>query len=75
MMHARYADGLSNRSRLVRSLSSAYPNITPAQALSCLQYGKPLASGSNQIDGNGYVNARAAVQCALDLAGGGDLLQ
>lgn len=50
---------------------SAYPNITPAQVKSCLQStATPLTSGSNQIDGNGYINAYAAVQCAQSLVGG-----
>lgn len=52
-------------------LASAYPSITPAQALSCLQTtATSLASGSAQIDGNGYINAQAAVQCAITLGGG-----
>ncbi|HHU46409.1 MAG TPA: S8 family serine peptidase [Bacteroidales bacterium] len=79
-LNGQYYDGMQGTSMacpivagLCGLLASAYPNITPAQALSCLQStASPLASGSNQIDGNGYVNARAAVQCALDLAGGGD---
>lgn len=53
-------------------LASAYSSITPAQAKSCLQTtAQSLASGSHQIDGNGYVNAYAAVLCAQELNGGG----
>lgn len=54
-------------------LASAYPNITPAQAKNCLQStAQSLASGSHQIDGNGYINAYAAVLCAQGLNGGGN---
>lgn len=50
-------------------LVSAYPDITPAQVLECLQStATPLTSGSNQIDGNGYINAEAAVACAQSYA-------
>lgn len=51
-------------------MASAYPDITPAQAKSCLQStATTLTSGSHAIDGNGYINAAAAVQCAKNLAG------
>ena len=51
-------------------LASAYPDITPAQAKECLQStAQPLAPGSNQIGGNGIINAYSAVLCAQELAG------
>lgn len=73
-----YYDGMQGTSMacpivagLCGLLASAYPSITPAQALNCLQTtATSLATGSNQIDGNGYINAYAAVQCAVALGGG-----
>lgn len=73
-----YYDGMEGTSMatpivagLCGLLASAYPSITPAQAKNCLQStANSLASGSHTIDGNGYINARAAVQCAIELGGG-----
>ena len=68
----QYYDGMQGTSMatpivagLCGLMASAYPNITPAQAKQCLiSTGTALASGSNTIDNNVYVNAYAAVQCA-----------
>lgn len=68
----QYYDGMQGTSMacpmvagLCGLLVSAYPDITPAQVLECLQStATPLTSGSNPIDGNGYINAEAAVACA-----------
>lgn len=70
-----YYDGMKGTSMacpmtagLVGLMASAYPEITYEQALYCLQStATPLANGSNQIDGNGYINAFEAVLCAQDL--------
>jgi len=49
---------------------SAYPQMTPAQVKNCLQStANALTAGSHQIDGNGYINAANAVNCAKSLAG------
>ncbi|MDR2010612.1 MAG: S8 family serine peptidase, partial [Bacteroidales bacterium] len=77
-----YYDGMQGTSMacpmvagLVGLMASAYPDITYTQVKSCLQStATALSSGSNPIDGNGYINAYAAVGCAQSLAGtsGGD---
>lgn len=67
-----YYDGMQGTSMacpltagLCALLVSVYPDITPAQVKECLQTtAQPLASGSNTIDGNGYINAYTAVLCA-----------
>ncbi|MBQ1652932.1 MAG: choice-of-anchor J domain-containing protein, partial [Bacteroidales bacterium] len=68
----QYYDGMQGTSMatpitagLCGLMASAYPNITPEQAKQCLiSTGTALASGSNTIDNNVYINAYAAVQCA-----------
>ena len=68
----QYYDGMQGTSMatpitagLCGLLASAYPDITPAQVRECLiSTGTALASGSNTIDNNVYINAYAAVQCA-----------
>ena len=55
-------------------LKSACPNLTPAQAKTALQStAQSLASGSHQIDGNGYINAYSALVHVQNLSscGGG----
>ena len=72
LVNGQYYDGMQGTSMatpivagLCGLMASAYPNITPAQAKQCLiSTGTTLASGSNTIDNNVYVNAYAAVQCA-----------
>ena len=72
LVNNQYYDGMQGTSMatpitagLCGLLASAYPNITPAQAKECLiSTGTSLASGSNTIDNNVYINAYAAVQCA-----------
>ncbi|MDL2262130.1 S8 family serine peptidase [Bacteroidales bacterium OttesenSCG-928-I21] len=74
----QYYDGMQGTSMacpivagLVGLMASAYPNITLEQAKSCLQStATALSSGSNPIDGNGYINAYEAVQCAQNLNSG-----
>ena len=70
--NGQYYDGMQGTSMatpivagLCGLMASAYPDITPSQAKQCLiSTGTALASGSNTIDNNVYVNAYAAVQCA-----------
>ena len=72
----QYYDGMQGTSMACPTVAglcglmlSAYPEMTPSQVKSCLQStAHDLASGSNTIDGNGYINALAAVNCAKDLA-------
>ena len=72
LVNGQYYDGMQGTSMatpitagLCGLLASAYPDITPAQAKECLiSTGTALASGSNTIDNNVYINAYAAVQCA-----------
>ena len=72
LVNGQYYDGMQGTSMatpitagLCGLMASAYPNITPAQAKECLiSTGTTLASGSNTIDNNVYINAYAAVQCA-----------
>ncbi|MBO4231905.1 MAG: S8 family serine peptidase [Bacteroidales bacterium] len=50
-------------------LKSACPNLTPAQAKTALQStAQALASGSHQIDDNGYINAYSAVVYVQNLS-------
>ncbi|MBO4751325.1 MAG: S8 family serine peptidase [Bacteroidales bacterium] len=72
----QYYDGMQGTSMACPTVAglcglmlSAYPQMTPAQALNCLQSNEhALASGSNQIDGHGYIDAAASVNCAKSLA-------
>ena len=72
LVNNQYYDGMQGTSMatpitagLCGLLASAYPDITPEQAKECLiSTGTSLASGSNTIDNNVYINAYAAVQCA-----------
>jgi len=81
LVNGEYYDGMQGTSMatpitagLCGLLASAYPNITPAQAKQCLiSTGTALASGSNTIDNNVYINAYAAVQCAQSYAGSNTL--
>ncbi|MBQ6276569.1 MAG: S8 family serine peptidase [Bacteroidales bacterium] len=81
LVNGEYYDGMQGTSMatpitagLCGLLASAYPDITPAQAKQCLiSTGTALASGSNTIDNNVYINAYAAVQCAQSYAGSNTL--
>ena len=76
LVNGQYYDGMQGTSMatpivagLCGLMASAYPDITPAQVKQCLiSTGTALASGSNTIDNNVYVNAYAAVQCAQSYA-------
>lgn len=71
-----YYDGMQGTSMACPTVAglcglmlSAYPAMTPAQVKSCLQStAHALSAGSNAIDGNGYIDAQAAVNCAKSLA-------
>ena len=75
-LSGQYYDGMQGTSMACPTVAglcglmlSAYPAMTPAQVKNCLQTTAiALASGSNAIDGNGYINAQAAVNCAKSLA-------
>ncbi len=75
-LQGQYYDGMQGTSMACPTVAglcglmlSAYPSMTPAQVKSCLQSTAiDLASGSNTIDGNGYIDAEAAVNCAKSLA-------
>ena len=75
-LSGQYYDGMQGTSMACPTVAglcglmlSAYPAMTPAQVKNCLQTtATALASGSNAIDGNGYINAQAAVNCAKSLA-------
>ena len=75
-LNGQYYDGMQGTSMACPTVAglcglmlSAYPAMTPEQVKSCLQStANPLATGSHQIDGNGYINAAEAVNCAKNLA-------
>ncbi len=75
-LQGQYYDGMQGTSMacptaagLCGLMLSAYPDMTPDQVLTCLQDNEqPLAAGSNQIDGHGYIDAEASVNCAKAMA-------
>ena len=75
-LQGQYYDGMQGTSMACPTVAglcglmlSAYPSMTPTQVKNCLQSTAiALASGSNAIDGNGYIDAAAAVNCAKALA-------
>ena len=72
----QYYDGMQGTSMACPTVAglcglmlSAYPQMTPDQAQTCLQSNAhALTTGSNTIDGNGYIDAAASVNCAKSLA-------
>ncbi|MBQ3580516.1 MAG: S8 family serine peptidase [Bacteroidales bacterium] len=75
-LQGQYYDGMQGTSMACPTVAglcglmlSAYPQMTPAQVKNCLQStAHALAAGSQAIDGNGYIDAQAAVNCAKSLA-------